>query len=94
VVFSKKDLRFQPGGDKTYYVYSYRNRLYIYVNLPPEMQVELKLLNMLGQQVLKQPLPGNGYHEVDLETGTGIYVVCLTSFNGLYSKKVYINNQW
>ena len=94
VVFSKKDLRFQPGKDESFHVYSFRNRLYIHINLPPGINVELKVHNMLGQQVLRQPLQGNGYHEVDLDVTTGIYVVSLTSVNGVYTRKVYINNQW
>jgi fibronectin-binding autotransporter adhesin len=93
VVFSNKDLRIQPGKDESYYVYSSRNRLYIYLNLPSGVIGNLKVINMVGQQVLEQPMQGNGYHEIDLNVCTGIYVVTLTSINGIYTRKVYINNQ-
>jgi hypothetical protein len=31
---------------------------------------------------------------MDLDVNTGIYIVSLSSAKGVYSKKVFINNQW
>jgi hypothetical protein len=94
LVFSKKDLRSRPAPDQHFYVYSYRSRLYVYTNLPLGLQAELSIFSMLGQRVLKQSLTGNGYREMDLALSTGVYIVKITSGAEVYTRKIYINNQW
>jgi hypothetical protein len=94
LVFSRYDLRYQPGSDESFYVYSSRNRLFIYINQPSGDQTDLTIHNMLGQQILRTQLSGTGYQEMDLDVSTGIYVVSLNSAKGVYTKKVYINTQW
>jgi hypothetical protein len=94
LVFSKKDLRSQPTPDKHFYVYSYRNRLYVYMNLPPGLQADLSVFSMLGQRILHDPLEGNGYREMDLTIPTGVYIVKISSGTEVYTRKIYINNQW
>ncbi|MEI6682762.1 MAG: T9SS type A sorting domain-containing protein [Bacteroidota bacterium] len=93
VVFSKYDIRYQPGQDKSFFVYSFRNHLSAYVNLPAGHNADLKVYNILGKKMLEKPLSGTGYHELEMTVPTGIYVVTLYSVNGTYSKKVFINNQ-
>jgi hypothetical protein len=94
LVFSQYDLRYQPGSDESFHVYSSRNRLFIYINQLSGENTDLSIHNMLGQQILHRQLSGNGYQEMDLDVNTGIYIVSLYSGKGVYSKKVYINNQW
>lgn len=94
LVFSKYDLRYQPTPDKSFYVYCYRNRLYIYMKLPEGATADLVMHNMLGQNVLTRKLQGNGYREMDMEFNTGIYVVTIRSANLVYTRKIYLNNQW
>ncbi|MEI7664098.1 MAG: T9SS type A sorting domain-containing protein, partial [Bacteroidota bacterium] len=94
VVLSHRDLRFQPGIDESYHVYSFRNRVYVYLNLPAGENSDMRIFNIMGQQVLQKSLDGNGYHETDLTASEGIYVVTLSSANGRFNKKVYISNQW
>ena len=94
LIFSKYDLRFHPKHNEIFHVYSYRNRVYIYMSLPAEDQAELTIHNMVGQRTVHQKLQGNGYTEIDLETGSGIYIVTLRSSLEIYTKKIYINNQW
>jgi hypothetical protein len=94
IVFSRYDLRYQPGSDESFYLYSSRNRLFIYINQPTGERTDLTIYNMLGQRVLRQQLNGQGYQEMDLDVNSGIYIVTLSSANGVYSKKVFINNQW
>jgi hypothetical protein len=94
IIFSKKDLRIQPDQHKAFHVYSFRNRLFIYTNLPEGEQADLVIRNMLGQQILHKSLQGNGYREMDMDVNTGIYLVTLRSANEVYTKKVYFNNQW
>ncbi len=93
LLFSKSDLRYHPGKDETFYIYSFRSRLYIYMNLNVGDQADLRMHNMLGQQVLHVPLQGNGYHEMDVDVKTGIYIVTIRSANLVYTRKVYINCQ-
>ncbi len=94
VVFSKKDLRYQPGKDEHMHVYSFRNRLYFYLDLPAGSRADMKIHNMLGQNMLTTSLAGNGYHEMDVTLSTGIYVVSLSAGTEQISRKVFINNQW
>jgi hypothetical protein len=94
LVFSRYDLRYQPGSDEPFHVYSSRNRLYIYIDQPAGERTDLTIHNMLGQKIVHQQLSGNGYQELDLDVNTGIYIVSLSSAKGVYSKKVFINNQW
>jgi hypothetical protein len=94
LVFSRYDMRYKPDPDESFHVYSSRNRLYIYINQPTGERTDLLIHNMVGQQLLRQQLNGNGYQELDLNVSTGIYIVSLYSANGVYSKKVFINSQW
>ena len=94
LIFSKYDLRYQPDQHKTVYVYSFRNRLFIYLNLPEGEPAELAIHNMVGQELEHQRLQGNGYREMDMDLMTGIYIVTIRSANEVYTKKVYFNNQW
>ncbi|MCX6266898.1 MAG: T9SS type A sorting domain-containing protein, partial [Bacteroidetes bacterium] len=94
LIISKYDLRYQPARDKVFHVYSFLNRLFIYMNVPAGEMADLYIHNMLGQPVLHQQLLENGYQEMDLKVNTGIYIVTLRSANEVYTKKVYISNQW
>ena len=94
LLFSKSDLRFKPAADTRFYVYSFRNRLFVYSNLPPGEQAELHITNMIGQKVSERQLNGIGYIEQDMAVNTGIYVVTICSSGDVYTKKVYFNNQW
>jgi hypothetical protein len=94
IIFSRYDLRYQPGPDESFHVYSSRNRLFIYISQPSGEKTDLVIHNMIGQQVLRQQLNGDGYQELDLNVSTGIYIVSLYSANGVSSKKVFINSQW
>jgi hypothetical protein len=94
LLFSDHDLRYQPTQDEAFYVYSFRNRLYIYMNLPPGEQADLTMHNVLGKILLHQPLQGNGYREMDMECSTGVYIVTIRSASAVYTRKVYFNNQW
>lgn len=94
LLFSKHDLRYQPEKNRTFYVYSYMNRLFIYTAMPMEDQADMTVYNMLGQPAVHQRLQGNGYREMDLDTGTGVYIVTIRSSTEVYTKKIYISNQW
>jgi hypothetical protein len=48
---------------------------------------------MLGQPVCHSDLLVNGIQQVPLDLQPGIYVVCLSSSKGTYTKKVFINSK-
>ncbi len=94
LIFSLKDLRYQPGKEDPFYVYSFRNRLYIYSKPEGGKQADLTIYNMVGQRLLHKAIMVEGYQEMDLTYPTGIYVVSLSTGDVVFNRKVYINNQW
>jgi fibronectin-binding autotransporter adhesin len=93
LVFSQSDLRYKPASDELFHAYSSRNRLFVYAKLDEGEKAYMLVYNMLGQMVYQQELTTNGYHEMDLDVNTGIYVISLKSPKGKQMKKVFINNQ-
>ncbi len=93
VIFSKKDLRYQPGREELFHVYSYRNRLYICSQLDVSKQAELTIYNIIGQRLLRKPITTNGYQEMDLAYPTGVYIVNISMGDAILNKKVFISNQ-
>ena len=93
IVFSKTDLRYKPGQDQDFYVYSSGGRLYVYLNLDQGEICNLVINNMLGQSCYRQELSGNGYHELEPNLPDGMYVVSLYTNTEKKSKKIYIQNQ-
>ena len=94
LVFSRYDLRYQPGPDEPFHIFSSRNRLFIYSDQMSGETINILIHNMLGQQILRRQFTGNGYQEIDMNVSPGIYIVSLYSSKEVYSKKVYLNNQW
>jgi hypothetical protein len=48
---------------------------------------------MLGREVYSLELNGNGYHELDMNISTGIYIIRLNSVEGILIKKVLLINE-
>ncbi|MCX6279172.1 MAG: hypothetical protein NT004_13910 [Bacteroidetes bacterium] len=94
IIFSMKDLRHQPQNGDPFYIYSFRNRLFIYSKSDSGRQADLVIYNLLGQRLFRKTLTVEGYQEMDLNYPTGIYVVCLSMGDAILNRKVYINNQW
>jgi hypothetical protein len=93
LIFSLKDLQYNPGTNLYFYAYSFEETLYIYMNLYPGERGSLIVYNMLGQPVCHSDLLVNGIQQVPLDLQPGIYVVCLSSSKGTYTKKVFINSK-
>jgi hypothetical protein len=93
IIFSKKDLRYQPESSDPFYIYSFRNRLYIYSKPDEGVQAELTIYNLIGQRLIRKSLTVSGYTEMDLSYPTGIYIVSLKTGETIQNKKVYILNQ-
>ncbi len=93
IVFSLKDLRYQPDEDVLFHVYSSRYRLFVYSSLKLGEKASMAVYNMLGQTMYKQDLCTDGYHEFDMNITSGIYVVKIQSSKGKYMRKVFISNE-
>ncbi len=92
VVFSQKDLRYQPKEDELYYSYCIKSTIHIYSNTPTESKADVALINISGQQVWEGEIYGNGYHEINVQVNSGIYILRLSSVYGFYTNKLLIFN--
>ncbi len=93
VIFSLTDLRYKPVNEDPFYIYSFRNRLFIYSKLGTGKQTDLTIYNLLGQRLLRKSIVVEGYTEMDLNYPTGIYIVNLSMGDAVLTRKVYINTQ-
>jgi hypothetical protein len=92
LIFSLKDLQYNPGTNLNFYAYGFEETLYIYMHFDPGEKGSLVVYNMLGQPVCHSDLLVNGFQQVPVDLKPGIYVICLSSSKGTYTKKVFINN--
>ena len=90
IMFTHGDKINIPGYDGALNAYTSGKKLFVYVT---EGAGTLHITNMAGQVILTQQLTGTGYHQVDVEANTGIYVATLFSGMGKQSKKVFIGNE-
>jgi hypothetical protein len=93
IIFSFTDLRYKPENSDPFYIYSFRNRLYIYSKPDEGVRAELTVYNLIGQRLFHKTLTLCGYTEMDLSFPTGIYIVSLKTGEAIQNKKVYILNQ-
>jgi hypothetical protein len=93
LLFSTKDLRYQPPAGIYFHVYTSRGKVFAYLNLESGEKGNLAIFNMLGQKLLSKELSGNGYHEIDMNLNSGIYIIAFYSTQGVLSKKVYLSNE-
>ena len=91
LVFSRYDMRYQPPADQILHVYSSRNRLFVYTNLPDGVHAAVTLRNIIGQPVFSSQV-GKGYTEFDLTVSAGIYIANITGGGASLTKKVCLTN--
>ncbi|HNY03854.1 MAG TPA: T9SS type A sorting domain-containing protein, partial [Bacteroidales bacterium] len=94
VLFSRGDLRRQPGQGEAFMIYSFRNRLFVYSTLETGQTAELTLFNLLGQRMMQRTLSVNGYLETDLEYPAGLYIANIRCGETVLTRKLYLTNQW
>ncbi|HZE83699.1 MAG TPA: T9SS type A sorting domain-containing protein, partial [Puia sp.] len=93
--FSTKELA-SPGGAVSapfnggFKAYSAGGRLYVNAGLPSGEKGEFRVINMLGQVVLREEIGGNAYQPVNSNFTPGIYVVSFASPGGIQTKKIFI----
>jgi autotransporter-associated beta strand protein len=92
LIFSLKDLQYNPSANENFYAYSFREILYIYCKLEPAEKGRLMIYNMMGQMVYSSYLFVNGYQQITTDLQTGLYVLSLTSSKGTYLRKVFLTN--
>ena len=90
LMFTLKDKGKIPYLNNDLNAYVSGGKLFVYLM---DGKGDLAITNVLGQVISKEKLEGNGYHEVDLQASSGIYIVTLISDMGKQSKKVFIGNE-
>jgi hypothetical protein len=93
LIFSLKDLQYNPGSNENFYAYSFEETLYIYTRLDPGEKGILTVYNMLGQPVYNSQLFINGFQQIPMDLKPGVYVVSLSSSKGNYIRKVFFNEK-
>lgn len=92
LVFSKKDIQYIPEESDMFYAYTSNAKLFVYLSNQVALESNLFVRNLLGQVVFNKKISGLGYHEIDLNLNTGIYIIQLESNNNKYSKKVFVSD--
>lgn len=92
LVFSKKDIQYIPEESDMFYAYTSNAKLFVYLSNQVALESNLYVRNLLGQVVFNKKISGLGYHEIDLNLNTGIYIIQLESNNNKYSKKVFVSD--
>ncbi len=93
LIFSLKDLQYNPRANENFYAYSFEETLYIFMRLDPGEKGSLLVYNMLGQPVYHSDLFINGFQQVPMDLQPGIYVISLSSSKGTYLTKVFIDRK-
>ncbi|MCD6011750.1 MAG: hypothetical protein K0Q79_1612 [Flavipsychrobacter sp.] len=78
-----------PGVTGELNAFSSGGNLYVYLI---DDKAGLTVTDVSGRVLVAQELEGQGYHEIKLHPGSGIYIVTLYSKSGKRSKKVFIGN--
>jgi len=92
IIFTMKDIRYQPGKNDLFYAYNYGNRVYVHINAEVDTKTDVTLINLLGQSLWNGSFYGNGYHDFSVNVKQGIYILNVSSDEGYYTKKLFINN--
>jgi hypothetical protein len=71
-------------------IYSFENAVYIRHHSELFNGGEVAIFSMMGQEILREKLGNSAFHKIDLQTGTGYYVVRLFTNDGVQSQKVFI----
>jgi hypothetical protein len=93
ILFSDHDLRFKPAPEDIFHVYSAGNRIFAYCNVATGEAVGLSIHDMLSREVYKIELEGNGYHELNVNVITGLYLISLKASEGMLTKKLMLINE-
>jgi len=76
-----------PGIKQALKAYSSGGSLFVYL---PDAQGEIRIINTAGQLVKTETLSGAGYHQIRMEGASGLYLVSLSTAEGLVSGKVFV----
>ncbi len=94
LVITNYDIRPHPADGEPFFVYSSRDRIFVFTQLSNGESADLFIHNMLGQKVFSRKIYRNGYSEIDLDVRPGAYLVSIYSSGRAYSKKIVITNPW
>jgi hypothetical protein len=87
LIFSRKTNEPIPGMDATLKAYSSGNQLFVYL---PGDRGEISVVNTMGQLIKSETFSGEGYHQINIDAASGIYIVTLNTPKARLSGKVLI----
>jgi hypothetical protein len=71
-------------------VYTHQNFVYVKCNDPENLDAQLSIVNMLGQEMYRKELEKKSLNRIQFNGNNANYLVRILSNNGYYAKKVYI----
>jgi len=92
-------LRFAPtstdiettSNSEIYQAWATNNTLYVSYNNPTGLQGKLKVMNVLGQQIMQEQNINNGMYQFNINQPAGYYLVNFTNENTTKTSKIFIN---
>ncbi len=91
LIFSRNEILSPIGIKDPFTVYYSGLNIHIHVSL--NETGEFSLYTMIGQKVISLPILETGHHTIPVTVCPGIYVATFSCSEGVFSKKIYINNQ-
>ncbi len=93
LVFTTREQGDLPLSKGNFFIYSHGAWVYTYPRLAPGEKAELSLTNMLGQVLWQHQLRGNELYKFNPQLNTGIYLLSLTSAQGIQTQKIFIKSK-
>jgi hypothetical protein len=87
---TKEQIAINALPNESFKAYSSGGKLFVNGGLAPGERGNLAVVNMLGQVIFRQEISGNSYQAINSTFATGIYLVNLSTPNGIQAKKLFI----
>jgi hypothetical protein len=92
-------IRFAPAAtditdnsqDEIYRAWASGNNLFVSYNNPDGLTGKIRIMNVLGQEIMQQQTIANGMHQFTIMQPAGYYLVSFTNENSAKTTKVFIN---
>lgn len=86
--FNESTFSAQETNISNIHVYSYRNEIQVQTNAQQTGKIIVN--NILGQRVITEQLDESGKTTIQLNSGTGYYVVSIYTDDAIYTQKIFI----
>jgi hypothetical protein len=93
LILSWNEIQTNSGSDKELVAYYNNGKVFVFLNLVNGESAELMISDILGRVAYREKVSGLGYHAIDVDVKTGIYIASLRSDHAFRSKKIYIQGK-